>query len=172
MSLADALPTTAILLIDCIPDCLGKAVEAKTIEDRKLSYSGKLQVCIACGGAQRGGGSGIKNTRNQLSARGPGLPIYFRARKIRRTPHAQERTAPFRIMRFRAVRILGSFRHAPQGLSWADRSSQRAKQAALKDDKLRKVVLRSVIVVARKGLGIAPDGVAEGAPNVLPFPGT
>ena len=44
--------------------------------------------------------------------------------------------------------------------------------AALKDDKLRKVVLRSVIVVAQKGLGIAPDGVAEGAPNVLPFPGT
>jgi hypothetical protein len=33
--------------------------------------------------------------------------------------------------------------------------------AALKDDMLRKVVLRRVIVVAQKGLGIAPDGVAE-----------
>ena len=29
--------------------------------------------------------------------------------------------------------------------------------AALKDDMLRKVVLRRVIVVAQKGLGIAPD---------------
>jgi hypothetical protein len=44
--------------------------------------------------------------------------------------------------------------------------------AALKDDKLRKVVLRSVIVVAQRGLGIAPDGLAERAPNVLHFPGT
>ena len=44
--------------------------------------------------------------------------------------------------------------------------------AALKDDRLRKVLLRSVTVIAQKGLGIASDGEAERAPNVLPFPGT
>jgi hypothetical protein len=43
--------------------------------------------------------------------------------------------------------------------------------AALKNDELRKVLLRSVIVIAQKGLGIAPDGLAEQAPNVLHFPG-
>ena len=42
--------------------------------------------------------------------------------------------------------------------------------AELKDDTHRKVLLRSVIVVAQKGLGVAPDGVAECAPNVLTFP--
>jgi hypothetical protein len=42
--------------------------------------------------------------------------------------------------------------------------------ANLKDDRLRKVLLRSVVVVAQKGLGVAPDGVAECAPNVLTFP--
>jgi hypothetical protein len=42
--------------------------------------------------------------------------------------------------------------------------------ADLKDDTQRKVLLRSVIVVAQKGLGVAPDGVAECAPNVLTFP--
>ena len=42
--------------------------------------------------------------------------------------------------------------------------------AALKDDAQRKVLLRSVVVVAQKGLGVAPDGVAECAPNVLTFP--
>ena len=42
--------------------------------------------------------------------------------------------------------------------------------AALKDDTQRKVLLRSVVVVAQKGLGVAPDGVAECAPNVLTFP--
>jgi len=42
--------------------------------------------------------------------------------------------------------------------------------AALKDDTQRKVLLRSVIVVAQKGLGVAPDGVAECEPNVLTFP--
>lgn len=40
----------------------------------------------------------------------------------------------------------------------------------LKDDRLRKVVLRSVVVVAQKGLGVAPDGVIECEPNVLTFP--
>ena len=40
----------------------------------------------------------------------------------------------------------------------------------LKDDKQRKVLLRSVVVVAQKGLGVAPDGVAECEPNVLTFP--
>jgi hypothetical protein len=29
----------------------------------------------------------------------------------------------------------------------------------LKNDKQRKVLLRSVVVVARRGLGVAPDGV-------------
>ena len=43
---------------------------------------------------------------------------------------------------------------------------------ALKDDELRKVLLRSVIVIAEKGLHVAPDGAAERAPNVLRFPGT
>ena len=42
--------------------------------------------------------------------------------------------------------------------------------AALKDDKQRKVLLRGVVVVAQKGLGVAPDGVAERQPNVLAFP--
>jgi hypothetical protein len=42
--------------------------------------------------------------------------------------------------------------------------------AELKDDTQRKVLLRSVVVVAQKGLGVAPDGVAECAPNVLTFP--
>jgi len=40
--------------------------------------------------------------------------------------------------------------------------------AELKDDTQRKVF--SVVVVAQKGLGVAPDGVAECAPNVLTFP--
>ena len=42
--------------------------------------------------------------------------------------------------------------------------------ANLKDDTHRKVLLRSVVVVAQKGLGVAPDGEAECAPNVLTFP--
>ena len=42
--------------------------------------------------------------------------------------------------------------------------------AELKDDKQRKVLLRGVVVVAQKGLGVAPDGVAECEPNVLSFP--
>jgi hypothetical protein len=42
--------------------------------------------------------------------------------------------------------------------------------ADLKDDTQRKVLLRSVVVVAQKGLGVAPDGVAECASNVLTFP--
>ncbi len=42
--------------------------------------------------------------------------------------------------------------------------------AELKGDKQHKVLLRGVVVVAQKGLGVAPDGVAEGAPNVLTFP--
>ena len=42
--------------------------------------------------------------------------------------------------------------------------------AGLKDDTQRKVLLRSVVVVAQKGLGIAPDGEAECEPNVLTFP--
>jgi hypothetical protein len=42
--------------------------------------------------------------------------------------------------------------------------------ADLKDDTQRKVLLRGVVVVAQKGLGVAPDGVAECAPNVLTFP--
>jgi hypothetical protein len=41
---------------------------------------------------------------------------------------------------------------------------------ALKDDAQRKVLLRGVVVVAQKGLGVAPDGVAEHAPNVVAFP--
>ena len=40
----------------------------------------------------------------------------------------------------------------------------------LKDDTQRMVLLRSIVVVAQKGLGVAPDGVAECAPNVLTFP--
>jgi hypothetical protein len=43
---------------------------------------------------------------------------------------------------------------------------------ALKTDGLRKVLLRSIIVIAQKGLGVAPDGATELAPNVLPFPCT
>ena len=39
--------------------------------------------------------------------------------------------------------------------------------AELKDDTQRKVLLRGVVVVAQKGLGVAPDGVAECEPNVL-----
>jgi hypothetical protein len=42
--------------------------------------------------------------------------------------------------------------------------------AGLKDDAQRKVLLRGVVVVAQKGLGVAPDGVAECEPNVLTFP--
>ena len=42
----------------------------------------------------------------------------------------------------------------------------------LKSDRLRRVLLRSVIVIAQKGLGVAPDGATELAPNVLPFPST
>jgi hypothetical protein len=42
--------------------------------------------------------------------------------------------------------------------------------AALNDDRLRKVLLRSVVVVAQKGLGVAPDGSTECEPNVLTFP--
>jgi hypothetical protein len=42
--------------------------------------------------------------------------------------------------------------------------------AGLKDDTQRKVLLWSVVVVAQKGLGVAPDGVVECAPNVLTFP--
>ena len=42
--------------------------------------------------------------------------------------------------------------------------------AALRDDAQRRVLLRGVVVVAQKGLGVAPDGTAECAPNVLPFP--
>jgi hypothetical protein len=41
---------------------------------------------------------------------------------------------------------------------------------ALTDDAQRKVLLRSVVVVAQKGLGVAPDGTAEFAPDVLTFP--
>jgi hypothetical protein len=44
--------------------------------------------------------------------------------------------------------------------------------ASLKNDKLRKILLRSVIVIAQKGLGVAPDGVTDRAPNVLQFPGS
>ena len=40
--------------------------------------------------------------------------------------------------------------------------------ANLKDDKQRKVLLRSVVVVAQKGLGVAPDGMAECEPNGNP----
>ena len=40
----------------------------------------------------------------------------------------------------------------------------------LRDDRLRKVVFRSVVAVAQKGLGVAPDGAAEWEPNVLMFP--
>jgi hypothetical protein len=40
----------------------------------------------------------------------------------------------------------------------------------LKEDAQRKVLLQSVVVVAQKGLGVAPDGAAELAPNVLTFP--
>jgi hypothetical protein len=42
--------------------------------------------------------------------------------------------------------------------------------AGVKDDRQRKVLLRSVVVVAQKGLGVAPDGAAECEPNVLTFP--
>jgi hypothetical protein len=42
--------------------------------------------------------------------------------------------------------------------------------AELKDDAQRKVLLRSVVVLAQKGLGVAPDGAAECAPNILTFP--
>jgi hypothetical protein len=42
--------------------------------------------------------------------------------------------------------------------------------ADLKDDAQRKVLLRGVVVVAQKGLGVAPDGAAECEPNVLTFP--
>jgi hypothetical protein len=42
--------------------------------------------------------------------------------------------------------------------------------AELKDDTQRKVLLRGVVVVAQKGLGVAPDGVAECEPNVPDVP--
>jgi hypothetical protein len=42
--------------------------------------------------------------------------------------------------------------------------------AVLTDDAQRKVVLRAVVVLAQKGLGVAPDGRAESAPNVVTFP--
>jgi hypothetical protein len=42
--------------------------------------------------------------------------------------------------------------------------------AELKDDTQRKVLLRGVVVVAQKGLGVALDGMAECEPNVLTFP--
>ena len=42
--------------------------------------------------------------------------------------------------------------------------------AELKDDTQRRVLLIGVVVVAQKGLGVAPDGVAECAPNALTFP--
>jgi len=42
--------------------------------------------------------------------------------------------------------------------------------AKLKDDTQRNVLLRGVVVVAQKGLGVAPDGVTECEPNVLTFP--
>ena len=42
--------------------------------------------------------------------------------------------------------------------------------AELKDDTQRRVLLIGVVVVAQKGLGVAPDGVAECEPNVLMFP--
>ena len=42
--------------------------------------------------------------------------------------------------------------------------------AILKDDRQRNVLLRSTVVVVQKGLGVAPDGVAECEPNVLTFP--
>ncbi len=42
--------------------------------------------------------------------------------------------------------------------------------AAMKDDAQRRVLLRGVVVVAQKGLGVAPDGAAECEPNVLTFP--
>jgi hypothetical protein len=41
--------------------------------------------------------------------------------------------------------------------------------AELKDDTQRKVLLRGVVVIAQKGLGVAPDD-AECTPNVLTFP--
>jgi hypothetical protein len=40
----------------------------------------------------------------------------------------------------------------------------------LKANTQREVLLRSVVVVAQKGLGVAPDGMAECEPNVLTFP--
>jgi hypothetical protein len=42
--------------------------------------------------------------------------------------------------------------------------------SAGKDDTQRKVLLRGVVVVAQKSLGVAPDGVAECEPDVLTFP--
>jgi hypothetical protein len=42
--------------------------------------------------------------------------------------------------------------------------------ADLKDDTQCKVLLRGVVAVAQKGLGVAPDGLAECEPNVLTFP--
>ncbi|MGY4500888.1 hypothetical protein ACVWYH_004819 [Bradyrhizobium sp. GM24.11] len=42
--------------------------------------------------------------------------------------------------------------------------------AKLKDYTQRKVLLRGVVVVAQKGLGVAPDGVTECEPNILTFP--
>jgi hypothetical protein len=42
--------------------------------------------------------------------------------------------------------------------------------AQLNDDTQRKVLLHSVVVAAQKGLGAAPDGLAECEPNVLTFP--
>ena len=42
--------------------------------------------------------------------------------------------------------------------------------ADLKEDTQRRVLLIGGVVVAQKGLGVAPDGVAECEPNVLTFP--
>ena len=53
---------------------------------------------------------------------------------------------------------------------FADDCRTNEASAALKDDTQRRVLLRGVVVVAQKGLGVAPDGVAECAPNVLTFP--
>jgi hypothetical protein len=39
-----------------------------------------------------------------------------------------------------------------------------------KDDTQRKGLLRGIVLIAQKGLGVAPDGVAECEPNVLTFP--
>jgi hypothetical protein len=45
-----------------------------------------------------------------------------------------------------------------------------APHEALQSDAQRNVLLRSIIVVAQKGLGVAPDGIADSAANIVPFP--